>query len=119
MKVLILADMEEISGVVYWPQPQVGGRDATDMETVATKQGLAHGLALLYPLAEVREALAAGAERDTRRLKQFKPFAIEGPPYRVRIVMGGGRETRRQTSAACSRSWKDWMQRASDTPVRI
>lgn len=71
-----------------------------NVETVATKQGIAHGLALLYPLAEVRQALAAGAEKALRRLGEFKPLAIEGPPYRVKIVMGGGRETRK--ADACS-----------------
>jgi D-amino peptidase len=71
-----------------------------NVETVATKQGVTHGMALLYPLAEVREALAAGAERALKRLEQFEPFAIQGPPYRVRIVMGGGRETRK-ADACC------------------
>ena len=66
-----------------------------DVETVATKQGVTHGFALLYPLGEVRQALAAGAERAMRRLTQFRPFVIQGPPYQVKIVMGGGRETRK------------------------
>ncbi len=66
-----------------------------DVETVATKQGVTHGFALLYPLGEVRQALAAGAERAMKRLTQFRPFVVEGPLYQVKIVMGGGRETRK------------------------
>jgi D-amino peptidase len=62
-----------------------------DVETVATKQGLGHGFALLYPQAEVREALVTGAERAVSRLDKFKPLTLDAP-YRVEIVMGGGRE---------------------------
>jgi D-amino peptidase len=65
-----------------------------DVETVATKRGITHGFALLFPLGEVRESLAVGAEKAMKHLKRFNPFTIPGP-YRVEIVMGGGRETRK------------------------
>lgn len=84
-----------------------------DVETVATKKGIAHGFALLYPLGEVREALAAGAERAIKRLNQFKPFTIQGPPYRVEMVFGGGRETRK-ADAACM---FPWVERLSGTSI--
>lgn len=79
-------------------------REATellgDVETVATKKGVTHGMALLRPLGEVREALASGAERAVKRLSEIEPFAVDGPPYEVRIAMGGGRETRK-ADACC------------------
>jgi len=83
-----------------------------DVETVASKEGIAHGFALLYPLAEIREALAAGAERAMKRLNQFKPFTIQDP-YRVEIVMGGGRETRK--ADACSMF--SFVERLSGTSI--
>lgn len=65
------------------------------VETVTTKMGVTHGMALLRPLAQVREELTSGAERAMHRLSEIEPFAVEGPPYTVRIVFGGGRETRK------------------------
>ncbi|MEM7798600.1 MAG: M55 family metallopeptidase [Chloroflexota bacterium] len=69
------------------------------VETVATKKGITHSFAMLYPPGEVRQALAEGAERAINRLDQFQPFKLK-PPYRIRIVMGGGRETYK--ADACS-----------------
>jgi D-amino peptidase len=73
-------------------------REARDLlgevETVATKRGLGHGLALLYPLRDVRKALQEAAERAIAELPRFHPLNTVGP-YRVEIVMGGGRETRK------------------------
>ncbi len=69
------------------------------VETVPTKEGIAHGFALLYPLSSVREALIAGAEKAMQRLSEFEPYRMEGP-YRVEIVMGGGNETRKADACA-------------------
>lgn len=74
-----------------------------EVEVVATKQGITHGLALLTPLAEAREALTAGGERAMRRLSRFKPFNLAGP-YRVEIVLGGGMETRK-ADICCMFPW--------------
>lgn len=70
-----------------------------DVETVATKKGYAHALALCPPSAQVRDALAAGAERAVRRIGEFRPFGM-APPYRLEVEMGGGRETRK-ADACC------------------
>lgn len=69
------------------------------IETVATKQGITHGFALLYPQGEVRQALADGAERAIRGIDRHSPFKLD-PPYRVEIVMGGGRETHKADACA-------------------
>ncbi|MEM7117915.1 MAG: M55 family metallopeptidase [Chloroflexota bacterium] len=61
------------------------------VETVATKKGITHGFALLYPPSKVYQALTAGAEQAIKQRDQIKPFKLE-PPYRVEIEMGGGRE---------------------------
>jgi D-amino peptidase len=60
--------------------------------TVAVKKGLARESAVLYPLAETRQALYQGAKRAMKAIKQCQPYRLSLPitARKEYLVLGDG-----------------------------